>query len=63
MNKETIFCACYVLSLSKVSAVFGISSSNSYTNLPIRRFSQEQFLMSKYSSTLHALLHSQSHIL
>ena len=51
------------LSLSKFLVVFNISSSHSNMNLPIRRFSQEQFLTTKYSSILHALLHSQSHVL
>ena len=32
---------------SEVSVVFNISSSHYNTNLPIRRFSQEQFLVSK----------------
>ena len=36
------------LSLSKVLVVFNISSLHSNTNLPIRRFSHEQFLTSKY---------------
>ena len=43
---------------SEFSVVFNISSSHDNTNLPIRRFSHEQFLISKYSSVLHALLHS-----
>ena len=62
MNKAINFFNVY-LSLSKVTVVFDLSSSHSNTNLPIRRFLQEQFLISKYSSKLHALLHSQSHVL
>ena len=50
---EAITLAQAIFSLSKVSVVFNISSSHSDTNLPTRRFSQEQFLVSKYSSTLH----------
>ena len=37
-----------------------ISHDNS--NLPNRRFLHEQFLISKYSPILQALLHSQSHM-
>ena len=55
------FCTCY-LSLRKVLVEFNISSSHSNNSLPIRFFSHEQFLISKYSSILHALLHSQSHV-
>ena len=63
MNKAITFCICYFLSLSKVLVVFNNSSSHSNTDLPIRRFSQNQFLISKYSSLLHALLHSQLRLL
>ena len=59
MNKATIFLRVTSLSSSEVSFVFIISSSHANTNLPNRRFSHEQLLMSKYSSILHALLHSQ----
>ena len=37
------------------SVAFNISSSQANTNLPIRRFSQEHFLVSEYLSILHAL--------
>ena len=50
-------------SWSEVSVVFDTSYLHANTNSPIRRFSHEQFLVSKYSSILHALLHSQSHVL
>ena len=63
MKKAITFCTCYFLSLSKASVVFNISSSYSSTNLLIRRFSKKQFLISKYLSILHALLHSQSDVL
>ena len=33
------------------------------TNLPITHFSHEQLLISTYPSVLHALLHSQLHVL
>ena len=42
-------------STSEVSVVFNISSSDAFLH--------EQFLVSKYSSVLHALLHSQLHTL
>ena len=63
INKATTFCRCYFLSLRKTSVVFDILSSHSNTNLPIRRFSQEQFLVCKHSLVLHALLHSQPQLL
>ena len=44
----------------KASVVFNISQQHFNTDLPIRCFSQKQFLTSKYSSISHALLHSQS---
>ena len=53
----------FFLSSSKVSGVFNISSLHSKTSLPIWRSSHEQFLLSKYLSTVHALLHSQSLVL
>ena len=59
MNKTIIFACCYII----VKSVFNISSSHVNTKLLKRRFSNEQFLISKYSSILHALLHSQSHVL
>ena len=39
-----------------------VTSSHASTNLPNRHFLQEIFLISKYSSIFHALLHSQSHV-
>ena len=49
-----IFVHATFLSLTKVSFVFNVSSSHSTTNLLIRHFAQEQFLISKYSPILHA---------
>ena len=49
-----------LLSSGEDSFLLKISSSHFNTNLLINGFSQEQFLASKYSSNLHALLHSQS---
>ena len=46
--RQSLFPHTTFLSLSKVSVVFNVSSSHSNTNLTIRRFSQEQFLISKY---------------
>ena len=46
----------------RLSVVFSISSSHADTNLPNRHFLHEQFLMFKYSTIFHALLHSQSHV-
>ena len=43
--------------------MLNISFSHSNTNLPIGQLSQEQFLLSKYLSILHALLNSQSGVL
>ena len=51
------------LSSSEASVVFNISSSHANAILSIRRFLHWQFLISKYSSILHALLHSQLHVL
>ena len=56
--RESLFAHDTFLWLSKVSVVFNISSLHANTNLPMRRFSQEQFLISKYSSILHALFYS-----
>ena len=53
----------FFLSSSEVSLVFNIASSSASTNLPNRRFSHKNYLVSKYSSILHVLLHSQSHVL
>ena len=50
------------LSSNELSVVFNILSSHANTNLPNRRFLREQFLISKHSLILHALLYSQPHI-
>ena len=57
------FCMLLFLSLSKVSVVFRISPSHANTNLPSKRFLHNVFVISKYSSILHALWQSQSHML
>ena len=44
-RKQSFFAYATLLSFSMVSFVFNISSSHSNTNLPIRRFSQKQFLI------------------
>ena len=49
--------------MNEVLVALNISSTHANTNLPKRRFSHEQFLISKHLSILHALLHSQSHVL
>ena len=54
--------AIFLLSKSEVSVVFNISSSYANTNLPNRRFSQQQFLICQYPSILHVLLQKQSHV-
>ena len=59
--RELIFSRVIFLSSSEASVAFNISSSHTNTNLSIRRFSHKHFLMSKYLSILHALLHSKSH--
>ena len=51
------------LSSSEALAVFNISFSHANTTLSMRRFAHEQFLIIKYSSDSHALLHSQSNVL
>ena len=56
--RQSFFAHDTFLWLSKVSVVFNISSLHANTNLPMRHFSQEQFLISKYSSILHALFYS-----
>ena len=61
MNKTITFFVCYIS--SEVLVVFNTSFSHSNNNLPIIRFSHEQFSISKYYSILHALLHSHSHVL
>ena len=62
VNKEIIFFSHFAFLLSsEVSVAFTISSSLANTNLAIRRLWREQFLIPKYSSIIHALLHSQSH--
>ena len=61
--KQLLFVNATFLSLSKLSLVFNISPSHSNANLPIRLFSQDKCLISRHSSILHALLHSQSHVL
>ena len=63
MNKKIIFTHVAFLSTSEVSFVFNIPSSHAYPSLPKRRFLNEQFLISKCSRILHALLPSQSHVL
>ena len=47
----------------EVLVIFNILSSHTNTNLKNRRFLHKHFLISKYSSILHALLRSQSHVL
>ena len=59
--RQLIFSRVTFLSSCEASVAFNLSSSHTNTNLSIRRFSHEQFLMSKYLSILHALLHSKSH--
>ena len=49
-----IFVHATFLSLTKVSFVFNFSCPHSITNLVIRHFAQEQFLISKYSPILLA---------
>ena len=61
--RQLPFAQATFLWLSKFSVIFNISSSHFNTNLRIRHVSQEHLLISKYSSILHALLHSQSHVL
>ena len=48
--RQSLFSHTTFLSLTFIiSVVLNVSSSHSNTNLTIRRFSQEQFLISKYS--------------
>ena len=61
--KQVFFLHVIFLSSSESSVTFNISSSHANTNLSIRPFSHEQFLISKYLSILHALLLSQPHAL
>ena len=56
MNKTVIFTYFHA---RQVSVVFNISPSHANTNLSSRLFSYEQFSISKYSSILHALSHSE----
>ena len=64
MNKTIIiFCVFLFYNEVRFQLAFNILSSYSNSNFSIRRFSHEQFLITKYSSILHALLHSQPHIL
>ena len=58
-----LFSRIAILLSSMVSVAFSTSYSHDKTNLPIRRFLHEQFLISKYSPVLHALLPLQSHVL
>ena len=58
-----VFLHIAILLSSEVSIVFNVSSLHVNTNLSNRHFPHEQFLISKYSSILHALLHSQPHLL
>ena len=51
------------LSSSEVSVVFNISFSHANTDLPNHGSLHEEILISNYSSILHALLNSQSHML
>ena len=46
------------ISVVLLSVVLNISLSHANTNLPNRRFTHEQFLIPKYLSILHVLLHS-----
>ena len=62
-TRQLIFSDVTFLSSGDVSVVFNVSSSHSNTNLLINRFSHGQFLVCKYSSILHALLRSQTHLL
>ena len=61
--RESFFNVLLFLSINKASFVFNIPSSQKNTEIPNRHFLYEQFLIFKYSSILHALLHSQSHVL
>ena len=63
LKRQLYFSHITFSSLSEVPGLFNISSTHANTNLTIRRFSREQFLISKYSSILPALLHSQWHVL
>ena len=64
VNKGIIsFHVLLFLSSSEVSVVFNISSSYANDILSNRRFSHEQFLISKYFPISYALLHSKSHVL
>ena len=48
---------------SEILVVVSISPSHANTNLSIRRFSQEQLLVSWFPTLFHVLLHSQSQVL
>ena len=61
--RQLLFSHVTFLPSRKVSVVLNISSSHADTNLPVRRFLHEQFLVLKYPSILHALLYFQSHVL
>ena len=61
--RQLLFSHVTFLPSTKVSVVLNISSSHAYTNLPVRRFLHEQFLVLKYPSILNALLYFQSHVL
>ena len=60
--RQLLFSNVFFLSSGEVSVVFNISLWHSNTNLLINRFLHEQFLVSKYSSIFHVLLHSQSRV-
>ena len=45
------------------SVVFNNSSSYANTNLPIRRFFNKQFIVSKHSYQFYRLYYTQSHML
>ena len=61
--KRQLFSHINILLSSKVSVVLKILSLHVNINLSNRRFPHEQFSIFKYSSTLYAFLHSQSHVL
>ena len=50
-------------SSGEFSVVFNIPSSHANTISPFRHFTQEQFLVSKYSSILYASIYLQSYVL
>ena len=61
--RQLFFYTLLFFPMNEVSVAFNISSTHAKTNLPKRRFSHEQFLISKHLSILHVLLHSQLDVL